>query len=298
VQNQISPVVLTFSASDPVSAIGIQADLASFAAMGCHGVSVLTALLVGDTTEVDDIHPIDADTVDNQARTLLEDMQISAFKIGQIGSVENVSAIAEIISDYPDLPVVLDPLNAAIETNDEDGEDMLIAITELLIPQATVLLISANDLSRLAETWREPTSLTGTEAQLEMVEDVMELINSGCEYVFVTDVPNDDHEITNALFNETGLIRSDRWQRVEGVHVGANNTMSAAIAALLANGLDMPEAVMEAQEFTVAAIHHAQRLGMGKLIPDRYFWAREPDSGTLADDTAAIPTTAANDTIN
>ena len=97
-QNKSPPLILTFGASDPVGATGIQADLASFAAIGCHGLSALTAVLVGDTSEFDDIHPLDADLVDEQARTVLEDMVISAIKIGQVGSAENVTAIAEIVS--------------------------------------------------------------------------------------------------------------------------------------------------------------------------------------------------------
>ncbi len=82
------------------------------------------------------------------------------------------------------------------------------------------------------------------------------------------------------LIIDYGIVRNDSWQRQSGPFVGAGNTLSATIAAMLANGLDVPEAVFEAQEFTVAALAHAQRLGMGKLIPDRYFWAREPDGKT------------------
>ncbi|MDY7540484.1 hydroxymethylpyrimidine/phosphomethylpyrimidine kinase [Undibacterium sp. 5I1] len=285
-QNQISPLILTFGASDPVSGIGIQADLASFAAMGCHGLPVITAILVGDTSQIDDVHPMEADLVVDQARTILEDMPVVAFKVGQIASVENVTVIAEIVSDYPALPLVLDPFNSGMP-DDPEAEDLLLAIRELLIPQATVLLISAVELSRLAETWREPNEVsesdesgnsnTETNIDDEMLADVMTLIESGCEYVFVTGTPTTTNEVANILFNEAGVVRNDRWQRITGSHVGAGTTLSASIAALLANGLEIPEAVLEAQEFTLAAISHAQRLGMGRLIPDRYFWAKEPE---------------------
>jgi hydroxymethylpyrimidine/phosphomethylpyrimidine kinase len=105
----------------------------------------------------------------------------------------------------------------------------------------------------------------------------MRIIDLGCEYLFVTGTPCDVHDVANTLFNESGVVRHDNWQRQSGSFNGAGNTLSATIAAMLANGLDVPEAVFEAQEFTVAAIANAQRLGMGKLIPDRYFWARESD---------------------
>lgn len=262
---------MTFGATDPVGANGIQADLASFAAMGCHGVSVITGILISDTTGVEDQQVVDADWVSDQARVVLEDMAIAAFKVSNVGSIENASVIAEIVSDYPDLPLVLDPWTSAMPDTGPDDDELIIAIRELLIPQTTLLLISAVELSNLAETWREPSD----EDMLQI--DAMKLIESGCEYVFVTGTPSDVQEIANTLFDETGVVRQDSWPRISGAYSGAGATLSATIAAMLANGLDIPEAVFEAQEFAVASIAHAQRIGMGKLVPDRYFWAREPD---------------------
>ncbi len=273
VQNQISPLILSFGASDPVAATGIHADLASFAAMGCYGLPVITAILTGDTSQIDDLHPLDGDLVDEQARTVLEDMPVLAFKVGQAGSVENVTVIAEIVSDYPELPLVLDPFNAALTEQGPEAEDLVLAIRELLIPLASLLMISAVELSRLAETWKEGAEVE-TEAE-DLAADTMTLIESGCEYILVTGTTGETGEVVNTLYNETGIVRRDTWQRLPGSHAGAGSTLSAAIAALLANGLEIPEAVLEAQEFTHAALSHAQRLGMGRLIPDRYFWARE-----------------------
>ena len=270
-QNQTSPLILTFGPTDPVGAVGIQADLATFAAMGCHGLSVVTALFIGDTARIEDIQVIDPDWVSDQARVLLEDMPVAAFKVGAVGSIENVSAIAEIVSDYPDIPLIFDPFLSSLPDQGPDAEDMLMATRELLIPQTTVLLISTVELARMAETWREPS-----EEDL-MAVDAMRLIEMGCEYVFVTGTPSDLTDVANTLFDEGGVIRHDNWQRISGSYNGAGGTLAATIAALLANGLDIPEAVFEAQEFTIASIANAQRLGMGKLVPDRYFWARESD---------------------
>ncbi len=271
-QNQTSPLILTFGVADPVGAVGIQADLASFAAMGCHGLSVITAILIGDTARMDDMQVIDADWVADQARVVLEDMPVAAFKVGVVGSIEIVSVIAEIVSDYPDIPLILDPFTSAMPDQGLDSEDMLVAMRELLIPQTTILLASAVELARFAETWREPS----TEDTLSV--DAIRVIDMGCEYLFVTGTPCDVHDVANTLFNESGVVRHDNWQRISGSFSGAGTTLSATIAAMLANGLDVPEAVLEAQEFTIAAIAGAQRLGMGKLVLDRYFWAREPDS--------------------
>ncbi|HEY8101561.1 MAG TPA: hydroxymethylpyrimidine/phosphomethylpyrimidine kinase [Burkholderiaceae bacterium] len=278
-QNQTSPLILTFGASDPVAATGIQADLAAFAAMGCHGLSVITSILIGDTTHVEDMQVIDADWVADQARVVLEDMPVSAFKVGVVGSIESVSAIAEIVSDYPDIPLILDPFISSISDQGPDSEDMLIAMRELLIPQTTVMVLSAVELARLAETWREPSS------DDTLTLDAMRVLELGCEYLFVTGTPCDIHDVSNTLFNESGVVRQDNWQRISGTFSGAGTTLSATIAALLANGLDVPEAVFEAQEFTIASIANAQRLGMGKLVPDRYFWARESDEETDTDES-------------
>lgn len=271
-QNQLSPLILTFGAADPIGAIGVHADLATFAAMGCHGLPVLTSILVGDTSQVDDTYPLEAELVSDQARTVLEDVQVVACKIGLVGSVENVTVIAEIVSDYPELHLVLDPFNSAIPDLDTDKEDLLLAVCELLIPQTSVLVISKGDLSLLAETWKEAEAQDGAE---DMLADAMILIESGCEFVLVTGAQGKDNTIANILLDSSGIIRTDEWQRIPGSHLGASSTLSAAIVAMLANGLEVPEAVMEAQEFTFASITHAQRLGMGKLIPDRYFWTKE-----------------------
>lgn len=271
VQNQTSPLVLTFGVSDPVGAIGIQADLATFAAMGCHGISVLTGLLVSDTARIEEMQPMDADWVADQARMVLEDMPIAAFKVGALGSIENVTVIAEIISDYPDIPLILDPFVSSLPDQGMDSEDILIAMRELLLPQATLFLASSVEVARQAEVWREPSS------DDVLADDVSEIIDLGCEYVFVTGTRCDLQDVANTLYSGSGVIRNDVWQRLPGTFSGAGATLSAAIAAMLATGLDVPEAALEAQEFTTAALSHAQRFGMGKLVPDRYFWAREPD---------------------
>ncbi|GGI20256.1 hydroxymethylpyrimidine/phosphomethylpyrimidine kinase [Oxalicibacterium faecigallinarum] len=262
---------MTFGPSDPVGAVGIQADLASFAAMGCHGLSVVTGLLIGDTARIEDMQVVESDWVADQARVLLEDMPVTAFKVGVVGSIENASAIAEIVSDYPDAPLIFDPFLSSQPEQGPEGEDMLMALRELLIPQTTLLIISTVELTRLAETWREPSD------DDMLAVDVMRLIEMGCEYVFVTSTPSDLTDVANTLFDSSGVIRHDNWQRISGSYSGSGTTLSATIAALLANGLDMPEAVFEAQEFTIASIANAQRLGMGRLIPDRYFWARESE---------------------
>src|SRR5206468_9464743 len=95
-QSAFPPVVLTFAASDPTSGAGLQADLLTLASMGCHPLSVVTALTVQDTAGVEGVLAIDSDWVADQARCLLEDMPIAAFKMGMLGSTEIVTVVAEV----------------------------------------------------------------------------------------------------------------------------------------------------------------------------------------------------------
>jgi len=110
---EFPPLVLTFAASDPSCGAGLQADILTLASMGCHPLSVVTAITVQDTLGVEGIQSLDVEWVADQARCLLEDMPVDAFKIGVLGSVENIAAIAEIVSDYPDVPLILDPVLAS-----------------------------------------------------------------------------------------------------------------------------------------------------------------------------------------
>ena len=273
-QNQISPLILTFGVSDPVGAIGIQADLATFAALGCHGLSVTTALLIGDTARVDDLHDIEPEWVSDQARVLLEDMGVAAIKIGALGGMEHVVAIAEIVSDYPDVPLILDPFVSALPQQGLGSEDMLVALRQLLIPQATLLLLSQVELERLAETWRDSSAADTLQADADY------LLALGCEFVLVTGTRDPERGAgaargnarANTLFSTDGVLRHDSWQHLPGPFLGAGSTLSAALTALMAVGdAEAPQAVLEAQQFTAGALAHAQRFGMGQLVPNRFF---------------------------
>src|SRR5512139_2424266 len=122
--NLSPPIVLTFAASDPTGGAGLQADILTLASLGCHPLSVVTAVTVQDTAGVEGVLPLDAEWVADQARALLEDMPVAAFKLGMLGSIEAISAIAEVISDYPDIPVVLDPVLASGRGDQFADEEM------------------------------------------------------------------------------------------------------------------------------------------------------------------------------
>ena len=269
--SDIPPIVLCFGATDPSGGAGLQADILTIASMGCHPLSVVTAITVQDTGGVDDILPIDAEWVADQARAVLEDMPVAAFKIGLLGSVENIAAIAEVISDYPDIPLVFDPVLASGRGDELASEEMLDALRELLLPQTTILTPNSIEARRLIQ------DEDNDEDNPDLTECAKRIILLGCEYVLVTGTHEHTPKVINTLYGERGLVRSDNWARLPGIYHGSGCTLASAIASLLANGLTMEEAVKEAQEYTWQALQFGFRPGMGQHIPDRLFWARDEE---------------------
>ena len=272
---EFPPIVLTFAASDPSGGAGLQADLLTLASMGCHPLSVVTALTVQDTAGVEGMLAIDSDWVADQARCLLEDMPVDAIKIGVMGSVENIAAIAEIVSDYPDIPLILDPVLASGRGDELATEEMTRAMRELLLPQTTILTPNSMEARRLAD--RDDDE----EPALHVCAE--RLVATGCEYVLVTGTHEATPQVVNTLYAKSGVVRADSWPRLPGSFHGSGCTLASAIAAMLANGLDLPEAVREAQDYTWNTLKKAYRPGMGQFLPDRLFWARE-DSDARTDD--------------
>ena len=264
----LPPIVLTFAASDPTGGAGLQADVLTLGSMGCHPLSVVTAITVQDTRGVEGMLAVEADWVADQARRLLEDMPVAAFKLGVLGSAENVAAVAEIISDYPDVPVVLDPVLASGRGDALATEDLVDALRELLVPQASIVTPNSIEVRRLTEK-DDDLEQPGLE------ESAYRLLALGCEYVLVTGTHEATAEVVNKLYGHEGMVREDRWQRLPGSYHGSGCTLASAIAAAIANGLETPEAVREAQEYTWQALAGGFRPGMGQLLPDRFFWARE-----------------------
>jgi hydroxymethylpyrimidine/phosphomethylpyrimidine kinase len=265
----LPPIVLSFAATDPTGGAGIQADLLTLSSMGCHALTVVTAITVQDTAGVEDVLPIEADWISDQARVLLEDMPVAAFKVGLVGSVENCAAIAEVVSDYPDVPLILDPVLASGRGDEMATEEMIDAIREMLIPQTTIVTPNSMEARRLADE--------GGDEELTLEDCARRILEMGCEYVLITGTHENTPQVVNTLYGQQGVIRSDSWQRLPGSYHGSGCTLASAIAATLANGLDIPEAVREAQEYTWQTLNAGFRPGMGQHIPDRFFWAREAE---------------------
>ncbi|MCZ7565841.1 MAG: hydroxymethylpyrimidine/phosphomethylpyrimidine kinase [Burkholderiales bacterium] len=260
------PLVLVFAGSDPTAGAGLQADLLTLGSLGCHGLTVVTALTVQDTAGVERVMPLGPDWVMDQARRLLADMAVSAIKIGLLGSVENAAAVAEVVAEHPDVPLVLDPVLASGRGDRLADEGTPAALRELLVPQSTVVTPNSVEVRRLA--------LAADEHDAPLAACAERLLSDGAAYVLVTGTHERTPQVVNTLYAADCVVREDRWERLPGAYHGSGCTLASAIAALLANGLDVPQAVREAQEYTWQTLRAAFRPGMGQLVPDRFFWAR------------------------
>lgn len=262
-------IVLSFSSSDPVAGSGLQADLLTIAALGAYPLSVLTGYAVQDTSRIEASQPVEGDWVADQARVLLEDMPVHAFKLGAVSSTENVAEIADIIADYPDVPVVCCPV-LPLQPDPLEEEEMIAAHVELLVPLTTVLIIDHELALRFAsdEEEREDSELTGAECARRLIE-------AGASMVLLTGASQPGPQVVNSLYGEDGLLRTDAWERLQGGMRGADDTLAAALATFLAQGMEIPQAMHAAQAYTWHTFAKGWRLGMGHALPNRWCdWTR------------------------
>ena len=261
--------VMSFNASDPSGAGGLAGDVTTIAAMGAHALPVVTSIVLRDTAEVFEASEIEADTIVEQARGILEDVTISAWKVGFLGSAEGVSAVAEVLSDYADVPLVAYLPN--LSWMDEDPlAAYLDAFRELVLPQTEVLVGNHKTLTDfLLPEWDAERPPSARELAVAAAEH-------GTRYVLVTGVQLPDQFIDNVLASAQGAITGEKFERFETSFVGAGETLSAALAALVASGQELHVAVSEALSFLDQSLDAGFRPGMGNVVPDRFFWALPP----------------------
>lgn len=256
------PVVLALSGSDPSGGAGIQADIESLASHGCHCAPVITTVTVQDTQDIKSYTPLDGTLIMEQARAVLEDMPVAAIKIGLLGSSEAVEAIYGVLKDYPDIPVVLDPVLASGNGSTLAEDDVLEALDSLLLPHVTVLTPNSLEARILAP---EGDNLDAC---------AMALLEKGCEFVLITGTHENTPHVTNSLYGNHRLLETFTWERLPGSFHGSGCTLAASIAGLLAQGLEPFSAIHEAQAYTWETLKHGYRVGMGQPLPNRLFWAQ------------------------
>jgi len=270
------PVVLVFGGNDATGGAGLQADILTLASLGCHAAPVITAITVQDTIGVKQFISTESGLVIAQARAVLEDMPVAAFKTGMLGSIANLTAIAGIVEDYPEIPLIVDPVMASGQGDALAEESIEDALRALLLPQATLITPNSLEARRLAP---DADTLDACAQQL---------LSDGCQFVLITGTHENTPQVINRLYGNRRLLDTFAWDRLPDSYHGSGCTLASACAATFAHGFDPVDAVAEAQDFTWNAIKHGLRFGMGQYIPDRLYWARseEEEDGAHDDDGA------------
>ena len=273
--------VMVFNANDPSGASGLAADIGAIASVGAHALPIVTGAYARDTAEIFDHFAFDDEAVTEQARAALEDVPVQVIKVGFVGSPENLAAVAALAADYADVPLVA--YMPDLSWWDEIQIDLYLdAFKELILPQTTVLVGNHSTLWRwLLPDWSTQRSPGARDIALAAHA-------LGVPYTLVTGIPLPDQFIDNVLASPHAVLANEKFERFEAVFSGTGDTLSAALAALLASGSDLTEAFTEALSYLDRCLEGGFRPGMGHVVPDRLFWA-QPESECDAEsvDTAA-----------
>ncbi|SIQ70539.1 hydroxymethylpyrimidine/phosphomethylpyrimidine kinase [Sphaerotilus natans] len=263
--------VMSFNASDATGAGGVAGDIATIAAMGAHALPVVATIVMRDTAEVFEQVTLEAEAVTEQARGVLEDVTISAWKVGFLGNAETVGAVAEVLSDYPDVPLVTYLPTLSWMDDEDEALAYLDALRELVLPQTEVLVGNQKTLTDfLLPEWDAERPPSARELAVAAGEH-------GASYVLVTGVQLPNNQVDNVLASPQGAITGEKFERFDTSFIGAGETLSAALAALLATGQELHLAVSEALAFLDQSLDAGFRPGMGNVVPDRFFWALPPE---------------------
>lgn len=260
-----APVVMVLSGLDPTGGAGIQADIEAIASQGCHAAPIITAIAVQDTRDVRRVVPTPPEVIAEQARLVLDDVSVAAFKIGLLGSAEAAEVVSLLLRQHPDVPVIVDPVLRAGGGTPLADSELIAAMTDLLLPVTTVLTPNAAEARTLAP-------------EADTVEAcAFALLDRGCEFVLVTGADEPTPEVVNSLYGNHRRLEQFRWPRLEDQYHGSGCTLAASIAGLLAHGREPFTAIHEAQDYTWEALRHGYRIGHGQAIPNRLFWAHAED---------------------
>ncbi len=257
-----TPIVLTFSGADPTGGAGIQADIETIASLGCHAAPIITSVTAQNTTNVIDTSQINEHFIIQQARAILEDMDVAVIKIGLIESDTTAMAIHTLLTDYNKIPVVLDPIIIAGGGKVLANEYVVDAINTLLVPLATIITPNSEETRSLAP---EGDTLDAC---------AMALLERGTHYVLVTGTHEKTDDVCNILYGNHRKLDTRTWPRLADQYHGSGCTLSSAIAANLARGQDIVSATHQAQEYTWKCLQAARQLGMGQKIPNRFHWLK------------------------
>ena len=256
-QSNQPPTVLSISGHDPSGGAGIQADIETIAALGCRAATAITCLTVQDTTNVYRIEPVEVGLLEQQVRTVLNDLPVAAIKIGLIGHAESAALIAQLLREHPEIPAILDPVLAAGGGMEMGDQELVATIRSELLPHITLLTPNSPEARQLS-------------GEDELEQCAAKLITMGCDNVLISGGHEDEEKLINRLYSASGEQQSWSWLRFKESYHGSGCTLASAIAALLARQTALIEAVEQAQEYTWQSISHGTKPGAGQAVPNRF----------------------------
>lgn len=249
----MKPIVLCFSGLDPSGGAGIQADIEAINAMGAHAASIITCLTQQDTKNVYELSPVDPQLISKQAKIIFKDMPVKLIKIGLIGSAEIAQAIADILQQHPQIPVLLDPVLAAGGGNSLASDTLIDVIKSTIIPRCRLITPNIPEARRLTYN----------------ASDLLQALPPlGAEACLLTGSHADTQDVKHTLIMPH-QIHEWSYPRLPQEYHGSGCTLAASIAALMAKGLDTPSACKQALDYTYLTLQSAQPLGQGQWIPQR-----------------------------
>lgn len=250
------PIAVTIAGSDSGGGAGIQADLKTFSALGVYGASVITALTAQNTQGVFGIHDVPPEFVTQQIDAVFTDLQVAAVKIGMLSRPATIEAVAAGLSRFAHIPVVLDPVMVATSGDKLLSDDAIHALRERLIPQAYIITPNLPEAAALLGS-----ALAVNE--VEMRQQARKLLALGSKAVLLKGGHGTTAEAVDILASGDELLRFPA-PRIETRNThGTGCTLSSAIAAGLAKGLDLLDAVAQAKHYVTAAIQQADKLKIG-----------------------------------
>ena len=278
------PSVLAFNASDPIGAGGLASDALVIASIGAHALPVVTGTYLRDSRDTFGHAALDDGAVAEQAAVVAEDTPPQVIKVGFVGSAESLAAVAAFAADYPTVPLIAYMPDLSWWT-DQEIDTYLDAFRELLLPQTAVLVGNNTTLRH----WLLPESAARRHASTTGLARAA--AEFGVPYVLVTGMPLDGDRIGNVLASPQAELLSQSFERIDATFIGAGDILSAALAALLATGSDLTDAVTEALQYLDQGLDHGFRPGMGRAVADRLFWAAadDADDAQAADPEADTP---------
>ena len=251
----ITPVALTIAGSDSAAGAGIQADLKTFSAFGVYGLTVITAVTAQNTVGVRAVQEIEPEIIAAQLDAVAEDFSIGALKTGMLSSAAIIKVVAAGIQRHRLQPLVIDPVMVAKSGDRLLREDAVEALRRTLLPLARVVTPNLPEAEVLAGR-----AIRSREDRLAAARAIMEL---GAQAAVIKGGHSEDDPIVDLLVDQTG-IHEYRAQRIATTSThGTGCTFSAAIAAGLAQGMDLPAAVAQAREYVSRALSAAPGLGHG-----------------------------------